>query len=138
MPQFISDAKGPFGRNFAATAAIRKAVWDAGFNTPIVGAGGVHNFEIAEAMLRDGIADIAGSARQALADPDWFLKLKLCRGDEVRTCEYTNYCEGLDQTHKQVTCKLWDRLDIDDPGISLSSDGKRRLTAPAWPGVKTA
>ena len=138
MPQFISDAKGPFGRNFAATAAIRKAVWDAGFNTPIVGAGGVHNFEIAEAMLRDGIADIAGSARQALADPDWFLKLKLCHGDEVRTCEYTNYCEGLDQTHKQVTCKLWDRLDIDDPGISLSSDGKRRLTAPAWPGVKTA
>jgi 2,4-dienoyl-CoA reductase-like NADH-dependent reductase (Old Yellow Enzyme family) len=133
MPQFISDAKGPFGRNFAATAKIRKAVRDAGFDTPVVGAGGVHNFSIAEAMLRDGVADIVGSARQALADPDWFLKLKLGRGSEVRTCEYTNYCEGLDQTHKQVTCKLWDRLALDEPGTGLSSDGKRRLTAPAWP-----
>jgi len=132
MPQFISDERGPFGRNFAATAAIRKAVRDAGFETPVAGAGGVHNFDIAEAMLADGVCDLVAAARQTLADPDWFLKLELGRGDEIRLCEYTNYCEGLDQTHKQVTCKLWDRIGLDEPGVALASDGKRRLTAPDW------
>ena len=53
-------------------------------------------------------------------------------GGQVRRCEYTNYCEGLDQKHKQVTCNLWDRIDRDQPGIRLSKDGKRRLTAPDW------
>ena len=41
--------------------------------------------------------DIAGFARQALADPDWFLKVKLGQGDQIRRCNYTNYCEALDQ-----------------------------------------
>jgi hypothetical protein len=34
--------------------------------------------------------------------------------------------------HKPVTCKLWDRLALDEPGVPLTSDGKRRLTAPVW------
>ena len=56
----------------------------------------------------------------------------LGRGDEVRVCEYTNSCEGLDQKHKQVTCKLWDRTGLDEEGVSLSRDGRRRLVAPRW------
>src|SRR5580658_1778526 len=44
MPQYLSDAQGPFGRNAAATAAIRAAVRAAGCATPIVCSGGVHNF----------------------------------------------------------------------------------------------
>ncbi len=132
MPQYISDARGPFGRNADATAAIRAAVGAAGFVTPIVCAGGVHNFEMAEAMLADGVCDIVGAARQSLADPDVFRKYALGRGDEVRLCEFTNYCEGLDQKHKQVTCQLWDKLDRDAPGVSKTADGKRRLTAPDW------
>jgi hypothetical protein len=56
----------------------------------------------------------------------------------VRLCEYTNYCEGLDQKHKQVTCQLWDRLELDEPGIRLSHDGRRRLVAPAWAPGKWA
>ena len=77
-------------------------------------------------------ADIIGAARQSLADPDWFLKMRLGRGSEVRRCVYSNYCEGLDQKHKQVTCQLWDRLALDEPGVSLASDGRRRLLAPDW------
>jgi len=51
----------------------------------------------------------------------------------VRRCEYTNYCEGLDQRHKQVTCKLWDReLAPGDPAVTLARDGRRRLVAPPW------
>ncbi len=132
MPQYISDEKGPFGRNFAATKAIRDRVLAEGFKTSVVAAGGIHNFEIAERVLRDGIGDVTASARQALADPDWILKLATGHGAEIRLCEFTNYCEGLDQNHKQVTCKLWDRMQLDDPGILKTADGKRRLTAPDW------
>ena len=132
MPQFISDARGPFGRNLEPSARIRTAVREAGFATPIVVAGGVHAFDQAESMLAGEQADIVGFARQALADPDWFRKVRLGRGAEIRLCEYTNYCEALDQKHAQVTCKLWDRQSLDEPGLIKSKDGKRRLTAPDW------
>jgi 2,4-dienoyl-CoA reductase-like NADH-dependent reductase (Old Yellow Enzyme family) len=131
MPQYISDERGPFGRNAAPTAAVRRAVREAGIEVPVVGAGGIHNFEMAEDYLARGVCDIVGAARQSLADPDWFRKILLGFGSEVRVCEYTNYCEGLDQKHKQVTCQLWDKL-ASAAGERRTPDGKRRLTAPAW------
>jgi 2,4-dienoyl-CoA reductase-like NADH-dependent reductase (Old Yellow Enzyme family) len=132
MPSYYSDQKGPFGRNLYAAGEIRAALRARGFDTPVVVAGGIHNFERAEAALAAGHADIVGFARQSLADPDWFTKVRLGRGQEVRLCIYTNYCEALDQRHRQVTCALWDRLDLDEPGLAMSADGKRRLTAPGW------
>ncbi|MEE4210748.1 MAG: NADH:flavin oxidoreductase [Parvularcula sp.] len=132
MPAYISDEAGPFSRNIPDTKLVRDAVRKAGYSTPIVAAGGLHSYEQALAWLDEGAADIVSAARQSLADPDWFEKMRQGRGKEIRVCEYTNYCEGLDQSHKQVTCKLWDRTDIDAPDAELSSDGKRRLTAPAW------
>ena len=132
MPHSISDEAGPFGRNVNATQAIRAAIRAAGFTTPVVCSGGIHNFEMAESLLRDKMCDIVGAARQTLADPDWFLKLSLGRGDAVRCCSYTNYCEGLDAKHKTVTCQLWDKQGLDDPAVSRTADGKRRLTAPEW------
>jgi len=131
MPQFISDERGPFGRNAEPTAAVRKAVRDAGSLVPVVCTGGIHNFEMAESYLARGVCDIVGAARQSLADPDWFRKTLLGYGGAVRVCEYTNYCEGLDQKHKTVTCQLWDRLPTQG-AERRSRDGKRRLTAPAW------
>jgi 2,4-dienoyl-CoA reductase-like NADH-dependent reductase (Old Yellow Enzyme family) len=130
MPTVLADAAGPFGRNVEPASRIRHAIRAAGLDTPVVVAGGLSTFDQAEAILASGAADIIGAARQSLADPDWFLKMRLGRGDEVRRCCYTNYCEGLDQMHKQVTCKLWDREALDEPGVSLSADGKRRLVAP--------
>jgi 2,4-dienoyl-CoA reductase-like NADH-dependent reductase (Old Yellow Enzyme family) len=137
MPQFISDEKGPFGRNVEPTARIRRAIRAAGFDTPIVCAGGIHNFDTAERLLAGGTCDLVGAARQTLADPDWFLKLSLGEGASVRTCEYTNYCEGLDQKHKPVTCQLWDKERLDEHGVALTADGKRRLVAPAWTPAAT-
>ena len=132
MPQYISDETGPFGRNLPATARVRKAIRDAGFDTPVIAAGGIHGFVEAERILREGEADIIASARQSIADPDWFLKMRLGYGDDIRICIYSNYCEALDTRHKQVTCELWDREDKDAPGVTLSSDGKRRLLPPPW------
>lgn len=126
---------GPFGRNLHLSASIRSALRDRGLGTPVIGAGGIATFELAEQALARGDCDLVGAARQSLADPDWWRKVELGRGEEVRRCIFTNYCEGLDQKHKQVTCQLWDR-DLADPdpggGVRLSSDGKRRLVAPEW------
>lgn len=132
MPTTLSDQRGPFSRSVPLVAKIKRTVNAAGFSTPIVATGGITTFEQAEEILRNGDADIIGMARQALADPDWFVKVRAGRGDEVRRCTYTNYCEALDQAHRQVTCKLWDRKELDEPGIAMAADGRRRLLPPDW------
>jgi dimethylglycine catabolism A len=132
MPTVRSDVRGPFGRNVPATRAVREAVRAAGCRTPIVLSGGISTFEQAEMLLREGAADVVASARQSLADPDWFRKLRLGLGDEVRRCVFTNYCEGLDQVHKAVTCKLWDHLDLEGDESPRTADGRRRMVAPPW------
>ena len=132
MPTTLSDARGPFGRSVPLVNQIKRAVNTGGFSTPVVATGGITTFEQAEEILQNGDADIIGMARQALADPDWFRKVKAGRGDDVRRCTYTNYCEALDQAHRQVTCKLWDRQQLDEPGITLAADGRRRLLPPEW------
>jgi 2,4-dienoyl-CoA reductase-like NADH-dependent reductase (Old Yellow Enzyme family) len=132
MPTVFSDARGPFGRNVHLAATIRSVVRTAGYGLPVVTSGGICTFEQAEEILDQGEADIIAAARQTLADPDWFLKLRLGCGGEVRRCSFTNYCEGLDQVHKQVTCQLWDRERLDEPDVKLDVSGKRRLIAPRW------
>ncbi len=132
MPTVYSDARGPFARNVSLAAAVRAHVHAAGMATPVVTAGGICEFAQAEGILERGDADFVASARQTLADPDWFAKLRAGRGDEIRRCEFTNYCEALDQQHKQVTCKLWDRVDVDAADVTLAIDGKRRLVPPRW------
>lgn len=132
-------SRGPFGRNLHLARAVRERVRARGFDTPVVAAGGISTFELAERALREGDCDFVAAARQSLADPDWWRKLEEGLGAQIRRCDFTNYCEGLDQQHKQVTCKLWDReLAAPMPwkgasgvGMPLSSDGKRRLIAPA-------
>ncbi|MFN2531887.1 MAG: NADH:flavin oxidoreductase [Pyrinomonadaceae bacterium] len=132
MPTVLSDAVGPFGRSVPLVAEVKRAVNAAGFKTPVVVTGGITTFQQAEQIVRKKQADIVGMARQALADPDWFIKVVSGRGDEVRRCTYTNYCEALDQAHRPVTCKLWDRVGLDEPRAATTDDGKRRLIAPEW------
>lgn len=136
MPTVRIDERGPFGRNLHLPRAIRERVRAAGFDTPVVGAGGICTFDQAEAALERGDCDVVAAARQSLADPDWWAKVAAGRGAEVRRCKFTNYCEALDQRHLEVTCQLWDRVfDAPDPegdGIARSHDGKRRLVPPAW------
>jgi hypothetical protein len=140
MPTVYGDARGPFGRNVPLAAAIRAAVRAAGCATPVVTAGGIATFDQAEGILARGEADVVAAARQSLADPDWFEKVRTGRGAAVRRCEFTNYCEGLDQRHLAVTCKRWDRaFTPGDPAVRTSPDGRRRLVAPdAPPAVRRA
>jgi 2,4-dienoyl-CoA reductase-like NADH-dependent reductase (Old Yellow Enzyme family) len=132
MPTVLADARGPFGRNLGKQAAVRGAVRAAGYETPVVVCGGIASFEQAEEVLRAGTGDVVAAARQSLADPDWFRKIRSGQARSVRRCSYSNYCEALDQRHREVTCRLWDRVGLDEPGLMVSSDGKRRLVAPPW------
>lgn len=133
MPTVRIDERGPFGRNVPLAASVRRAVRAAGHATPVVAAGGINSFELAESVLASGDADFVAAARQSLADPDWWLKMRAGRGAEIRRCLYTNYCEALDQRHRQVTCQLWDRVFAPDEGdVPRSADGRRRLEPPRW------
>ncbi len=123
----------PWGRNVEAVAHVKRALVSAGFSTPVVTCGGIATLAQAEAILSQGQADIVASARQSLADPDWLLKLRLGRGDEIRRCLFTNYCEGLDQSHQAVTCQLWDRVKgLSDDATVMRAADRRRLLAPDW------
>ncbi len=132
MPTTFSDARGPFARNVAKMAQVRAAIRAAGLETPTVVAGGIYDFAQAEAILARGEGDVIAAARQSLADPDWFRKLRTGHGDAIRRCRFTNYCEALDQRHLAVTCQRWDREGLDDPTVARTPDGRRRLTAPPW------
>lgn len=123
----------PWGRNVEAVGQVKRALVAAGLSTPVVTCGGIATLAQAEQILERGDADVVASARQSLADPDWLLKLRLGRGEEIRRCLFTNYCEGLDQSHQAVTCQLWDRLKglPDDESVPRAPD-RRRLLAPAW------
>ncbi|MGE0143426.1 MAG: NADH:flavin oxidoreductase [Planctomycetota bacterium] len=130
MPTVRSDERGPFARNLHLAAAVRGAIRSSGLTTPVIGAGGIASFARAEAAIANGECDLVAAARQSLADPDWWLKMERGEGEAIRRCKFTNYCEGLDQHHKQVTCQLWDRDFRDGEVVKRSSDGKRRLIAP--------
>ena len=91
MPTAKSDEQGPFGRNVEPAARIRGAVRQAGFETPVIVAGGICSFGQAESILRRGEGDAVAAARQSLADPDWFRKIQSGRGAEIRRCVYSNY-----------------------------------------------
>lgn len=132
MPAYVSDERGPFGRNFDPSARIRAAIHAAGLTTPVVVTGGVHGFAQAEDLLASDRADVVGFARASLADPDWFLKVRTGHGDAINMCTYSNYCEALDEKHEEVTCQLWDRKRLDEPDVRRTKDGKRRLTPPLW------
>ncbi len=129
MPTVFGD-EPPFGLNLPLAAAVRAAVREAGHDTPVVASGGINGFALAERALAAGHADLVAAARQTLADPDWVAKVRAGHGERVNRCLYTNYCEALDQKHKEVTCQLWDRLATDAPGVALAADGRRRLVAP--------
>jgi hypothetical protein len=44
------------------------------------------------------------------------------RAKQLRRCVFSSYCEGLDQKHRPVTCKLWDREGLAEPGAELTDE----------------
>ncbi len=106
MPTF----KYPEANNLHLPSGIRAAVRAAGYTTPVVGAGRINTYPVAESALRQGHCDLVGMARGLLADPDWPRKLREGRPETIHACKYNNVCEALDRKHLPVRCQLWMKL----------------------------
>jgi 2,4-dienoyl-CoA reductase-like NADH-dependent reductase (Old Yellow Enzyme family)/NADH dehydrogenase FAD-containing subunit len=65
------------------------------FNKPVITVGNIRDPKVAEEILESGDADFIGLGRQFVADPQWPLKVKEGREDEIRKCISCNIgCSG--------------------------------------------
>ncbi len=118
--------RDPPGVNVYLATAIRGAVREAGFTTPVIASGKISTLAQAEAILREERADLVGMARALLADPDLPRKWQAEAEGATRGCVFCPYCEDEDQHHRTVTCTLWPK----DP-----ADHRKRVTPQSWNGV---
>ena len=113
---YYSDARGPFGRNLDAAGAdpARRARRRASTRRGVPPAASTTSSRPRRAARR---ATPTSSRRAPVARRSGLVPARCGSGaaSEVRRCKFTNYCEALDQQHKQVTCKLWDRMELDAP-----------------------
>jgi NADPH-dependent glutamate synthase beta subunit-like oxidoreductase/2,4-dienoyl-CoA reductase-like NADH-dependent reductase (Old Yellow Enzyme family) len=105
----------PDGTQVYLAEAVRKAVREAGYNLPIVTAGKIRTPELAEEILEEGRADIIGVTRALLADPDWPIKAKEGRADEIVKCAACGYCSEADERYEPVTCIEWPKGALNAP-----------------------
>jgi 2,4-dienoyl-CoA reductase-like NADH-dependent reductase (Old Yellow Enzyme family) len=94
----------PDGTHVYLAEGIRKAIREAGFETPVVTAGKIREPKHAEEILGQGKADIIGLCRALLADPDWPVKSKEDRDKEIVRCVACNWCLEADSRYEQVKC----------------------------------
>jgi NADPH-dependent glutamate synthase beta subunit-like oxidoreductase/2,4-dienoyl-CoA reductase-like NADH-dependent reductase (Old Yellow Enzyme family) len=97
----------PDGVQVYLAEGIRKAVREAGFDVPIVTAGKIRTPDMAEEILEQGRADIIGMARVLLADPDWPIKAREGRADDIVKCAACGYCSEADERYEVVNCIEW-------------------------------
>jgi NADPH-dependent glutamate synthase beta subunit-like oxidoreductase/2,4-dienoyl-CoA reductase-like NADH-dependent reductase (Old Yellow Enzyme family) len=105
----------PDGTQVYLAEAVRKAVREAGYDLPIVTAGKIRTPELAKEILEEGRADIIGMARVLLADPDWPIKAKEGRADEIVKCAACGYCSEADERYEPVTCIEWPKGALNAP-----------------------
>jgi 2,4-dienoyl-CoA reductase-like NADH-dependent reductase (Old Yellow Enzyme family)/thioredoxin reductase len=67
--------------------AIKKAV-----KVPVIVGGGLRHPHLCEKLLEEGKADFIGLARPLLADPQWPIKAKEGRVEDIRMCITCNEC----------------------------------------------
>jgi 2,4-dienoyl-CoA reductase (NADPH2) len=73
--------------NAAAAAAVKNVV-----DVPVIAVGRIHDPGLAEALLRDGRADLIALARPLLADPELPDKVRTGRLREIRRCISCQNC----------------------------------------------
>ena len=78
----------PAAVNAPATEAFKKG----GVRVPVGIIGAVHDPQIAEKLLADGVADYVLMARQVIADNDWMNKVREGREEDIRPCLRCSYC----------------------------------------------
>lgn len=105
----------PDGTHVHLAEGVREAVRQAGFNTPIITAGKIREPEHAEKILQQEKADIIGLCRALLVDPDWPIKTKEGRDNEIVRCAACNWCLEADSRYEQVNCVRWPQGSLVSP-----------------------
>ena len=114
----------PDGTHVYLAEGVRKAIREAGFETPVVTAGKIREPKHAEEILEAGKADIIGLCRALLADPDWPAKAKEGREKEIVRCVACNYCLEADSRYGQVKCSRYPEGDLHAPEPFLLKDAR--------------
>ena len=114
----------PDGTHVYLAEGVRKAIREAGFNTPVVTAGKIREPKHAEEILEEGKADIIGLCRALLADPDWPTKAKEGREKEIVRCVACNYCLEADSRYEQVKCSRYPEGNLHAPEPFLPKDAR--------------
>lgn len=89
QPTYLNTARIPH-RN--VTAEITRACREQGIGTKITLMGGCQDPELLDEIIANGEADMIGSARGFISDPDWPLKAQLGKADEIIPCLRCNKC----------------------------------------------
>ncbi len=105
----------PDGTHVYLAEGVRKAIAEAGFDTPVVTAGKIRDPRHAEEILEGGKADIIGLCRALLADPDWPVKAKEGREKEIVRCVACNCCLEADSRYEQVKCVRYPEANLHAP-----------------------
>ena len=120
-----------------------KAVKDA-VNIPVIAVGVIRNPETAEKLLEDGVQDYIGLARPLLADPEWALKAKEGREEEIQRCIGCLACfQSLFENAFKLEpcqCALNPKCcrEIDYKDIRKDGDGRKVAVIGAGPAGLTA
>ena len=105
----------PDGVQVYLAEGVRQAVREAGYDIPIVTAGKIRTPELAEGILEQGRADIIGMARAILCDPDWPIKARQGRADDIVKCAACGYCSEADERYETITCVQWPKGALNAP-----------------------
>jgi 2,4-dienoyl-CoA reductase-like NADH-dependent reductase (Old Yellow Enzyme family) len=114
----------PDGTHVYLAEGVRKAIREAGFETPVVTAGKIREPKHAEEILETEKADIIGLCRALLADPDWPAKAKEGREKEIVRCVACNYCLEADSRYEQVKCSRYPEGNLHAPEPFLPKDAR--------------
>lgn len=105
----------PDGTNVYLAEAIKRAINQAGLQTPVITAGKIPYPALAEEILKEGKADLIGLARALLCDPEWPKKAKEGRDHEIVRCIYCDHCANCDRSFKPVVCIQWPKGSFNAP-----------------------
>ncbi|MAF48334.1 MAG: FAD-dependent oxidoreductase [Rhodospirillales bacterium] len=103
---------------------------------PVAAANRNNRPEEAEAVLRDGWADLVSLARQSLADADWPIKVREARFEDIRYCVACNEC--LDITvieEKPIVCLVNPRQSTTSEVDEIPAAEKSKRVAVVGGGV---
>lgn len=105
----------PDGVHVYLSDGIRKSVREAGYDVPIVIAGKIRTPELAEEILQQGKADMIGLCRALLCDPDWPVKAKEGRAEDIVICAACGSCSEADERYEKIYCARWPKGSTEAP-----------------------